>query len=546
MEGKKRGGSPKQARLACLSCRKKHLRCDETNPCKNCTDRGIECTYVESKRGGSRVKKPKLDNYAEVTNYTPEFRVIGSVNKKKVGEYYSVFHHLHPLMAEQDVMCTILHMETDCKDLLTAMDAAVDVVGRPTSVSTMEKKDPSKLLWELCEHSPDDLFKLQALMLSFIVGKTLFSKDCEKFRTKAIDIALEIKDIGEFLQQKRTATYKSSLVMPLKRCLCELYTMDVFLAAASGMEEPRMKQFDAQYFFGEYQGPGGPLYQCELRRRIVEVINTVVTSRPLTTELYHATRTELAVIESEVIGQGLVGHCGTVNDTVFYAFMSLGFAKMLLNQPFAKTDHNMCRTDENFRDDGTNQEMPLHAEAELACVSGASEIVDLITRLGVRETLLRTPMYCCALIQALIFYVRHFYWLSFHATSYQPAPHILTNITLGTNFLSIAKNHWPIAGVLLERFSVVVNKRAPALNNPAVMANIPSGSTNDLRKSVQPLPATNGASMPQNLNTPVTDTSSPLSNLSQQNPPPQETLNDFNFGELEEELLNFMGPDSFS
>ncbi|KAA8913436.1 hypothetical protein TRICI_003196 [Trichomonascus ciferrii] len=541
MEGKRRSGSPKQARLACLSCRKKHLRCDETNPCKNCTDRGIECTYVESKRGGSRVKKPKLENYTEVTNYTPEFGVVNSVNKKKVGEYYNTFHHLHPLMAEQEVMCTILHMETDCKDLLTAMDAAVDVVGRPTSASAMEKKDPSKLLWEVCEHSPDDLFKLQALVLSFIVTKTLFSKDCEKFRTKAIDIALDIKDIGEFLHKKRTSTYKSSLVIPLKKCLCELYTMDVFLSAASGTEEPRMRQFDAKYFFGEHQGPGTPLYQCELRRRIVEVINTVVTSRPLTTELYRATRTELALIESEVIGQGLVGHCGTVNDTVFYAFMSLGFAKMLLNQPFAKTDHNMCRTDEKFRDDGNNQEMPLHAEAELACVGGASEIVDLISRLGVRETLLRTPMYCCALIQALIFYVRHFYWLSFHATTYQAAPHILTNITLGTNFLSIAKTHWPIAGVLLERFSALVNKRAPALNNPAIVANAPSCPANEPRKSVHPQPAP----VPQYPNTPLTDTSSPLTNLPQQNPPPQEMFNDFNFGELEEELLNFMDSDSF-
>src|SRR5690242_17525395 len=38
--------------LACTACRKKHLRCDAQMPvCGRCLDRGIQCVYIESRRG---------------------------------------------------------------------------------------------------------------------------------------------------------------------------------------------------------------------------------------------------------------------------------------------------------------------------------------------------------------------------------------------------------------------------------------------------------------------------------------------------------------
>ncbi|KAH0527375.1 hypothetical protein TsFJ059_002381 [Trichoderma semiorbis] len=45
------------AKLACLHCRASRTRCDGELPCHNCEIRGRDCSYVPSKRGGSRKRR---------------------------------------------------------------------------------------------------------------------------------------------------------------------------------------------------------------------------------------------------------------------------------------------------------------------------------------------------------------------------------------------------------------------------------------------------------------------------------------------------------
>jgi hypothetical protein len=58
-----RGQGSKPSPLACWECRKKHLKCDASTPvCSRCSSRGLDCTYVPSRRGyrGSPPRKHNI------------------------------------------------------------------------------------------------------------------------------------------------------------------------------------------------------------------------------------------------------------------------------------------------------------------------------------------------------------------------------------------------------------------------------------------------------------------------------------------------------
>ncbi|KAI8665528.1 Zn(2)-C6 fungal-type domain-containing protein [Fusarium sp. Ph1] len=48
---------PGPIKLACLSCRASRTRCDGLQPCVSCSNRGRDCVYQPSRRGGARVRK---------------------------------------------------------------------------------------------------------------------------------------------------------------------------------------------------------------------------------------------------------------------------------------------------------------------------------------------------------------------------------------------------------------------------------------------------------------------------------------------------------
>lgn len=46
---------PRPAALACIECRRRHLKCDTKSPvCSRCHEAGFRCSYLKSKRGGKR------------------------------------------------------------------------------------------------------------------------------------------------------------------------------------------------------------------------------------------------------------------------------------------------------------------------------------------------------------------------------------------------------------------------------------------------------------------------------------------------------------
>ncbi|KAJ5769937.1 uncharacterized protein N7511_001988 [Penicillium nucicola] len=55
-------------KVACLNCRVSRIRCDGRKPCSLCTSKGKECSYVPSRRGGPRKKRPQSHS---PEHYTP-------------------------------------------------------------------------------------------------------------------------------------------------------------------------------------------------------------------------------------------------------------------------------------------------------------------------------------------------------------------------------------------------------------------------------------------------------------------------------------------
>ncbi|PWN38882.1 hypothetical protein IE81DRAFT_295634, partial [Ceraceosorus guamensis] len=47
--------SDKRASIACVLCRKRKLRCDQAEPCRQCERRGLRCEYALTQSQSQRV-----------------------------------------------------------------------------------------------------------------------------------------------------------------------------------------------------------------------------------------------------------------------------------------------------------------------------------------------------------------------------------------------------------------------------------------------------------------------------------------------------------
>ncbi|PMD43977.1 hypothetical protein L207DRAFT_508738 [Hyaloscypha variabilis F] len=70
MEGARRKFSKPPVKLACLGCRASRIRCDGRQDCKNCLDKGRECVYTKSNRGGARPHRAKAESVATSSSRT--------------------------------------------------------------------------------------------------------------------------------------------------------------------------------------------------------------------------------------------------------------------------------------------------------------------------------------------------------------------------------------------------------------------------------------------------------------------------------------------
>ncbi|QSZ33649.1 hypothetical protein DSL72_005217 [Monilinia vaccinii-corymbosi] len=64
-------------KVACLECRAARTRCNGKTPCANCANRGCECVYTASKRGGARRRKKVLNTEGRVAHSPPNELLTG-------------------------------------------------------------------------------------------------------------------------------------------------------------------------------------------------------------------------------------------------------------------------------------------------------------------------------------------------------------------------------------------------------------------------------------------------------------------------------------
>ncbi|KAG4027419.1 hypothetical protein MFRU_030g00550 [Monilinia fructicola] len=64
-------------KVACLECRAARTRCNGKTPCANCSNRGCECVYTASKRGGARRRKKLNSGEARIVQSPPNELLTG-------------------------------------------------------------------------------------------------------------------------------------------------------------------------------------------------------------------------------------------------------------------------------------------------------------------------------------------------------------------------------------------------------------------------------------------------------------------------------------
>ncbi|KAL3419527.1 C6 zinc finger domain-containing protein [Phlyctema vagabunda] len=79
-------------KLACLPCRASRTRCDGQSTCSNCLAKKKVCSYTQSRRGGARIRKPKVD--AIIQN---DFRAVSPNNSGMDMDYYDLLDLCQPV-----------------------------------------------------------------------------------------------------------------------------------------------------------------------------------------------------------------------------------------------------------------------------------------------------------------------------------------------------------------------------------------------------------------------------------------------------------------
>lgn len=218
--------------LACISCRSKHLKCDAATPvCSRCRADDKQCTYLKSRRGGRRSRKPTepqakgpLDQLPDVQSQSlspfginhsewmindnmPDFARNVSTDSSESYQrppaeapseelldlYYSFFHNAHPCVLPRRYLAKRLEVDAEAfQPVLLVMQYigsiyTNSVPSEPLEVAVIE------VLAEDLDSSEVNGHYVQALMLYSIA--VFWRNDIErglKLLDRAISKAIQI------------------------------------------------------------------------------------------------------------------------------------------------------------------------------------------------------------------------------------------------------------------------------------------------------------------------------------------------------------------
>ena len=261
------------ARLACLACRQKHLKCDARQPgCSRCLSQNLDCSYTASRRGyrgPSRqhiekangcwapldtihverktartdssstsaditYSRPKVilqeetTNNGSLTNEPTDVVVIPYTSIKRVDRmvqhYYEYFHAAHPFLLP---MQQFVQEEKSPKYLFDT----VRFIGSRYVKSQIPGLSKDEILSGLYQAPDSSIFKIQGLLLITITlhisNDLLGSLECLE---KAVDLAF---GIGLYSRCFASSNGYSDWTMQesIRRTWWELYVIDAMTAA---------------------------------------------------------------------------------------------------------------------------------------------------------------------------------------------------------------------------------------------------------------------------------------------------------------------------
>lgn len=245
------------SRLACMRCRKHHLKCDADNPsCSRCLKAQISCVYLPSRRGAKR-KLSRLDQDGSPEQMTEqprppfEFEASNSVNRpanvgtnvdvleqdvssSALGEspffdnrlvrlYYENFHPAHPILVPASLY--------EGRHYPQYLHQVVKFIGSQFSMLIPSDSLSDSTSGHLKDNTEKTTCTVQALLLYAIimVGRQEVSQ-AQRSVAEAIDIALEL---GMYRKDFAT-TFSTTLELEsesVRRTWWELFIFEIHLAS---------------------------------------------------------------------------------------------------------------------------------------------------------------------------------------------------------------------------------------------------------------------------------------------------------------------------
>lgn len=483
--------SPADANLsttgACLTCRDKHLKCDgNLAGCSRCSNLGLYCHFVPSRRGrrsqpaplADYTPSPAVDSLAHPQSTLPDlaFPIIPAdlfdplsassrEGSQLVAIYYLHFHLAHPFLPPHNVFI----QSSPPKYLLDLVEFI--------SLHYLASQHVLDCLGNLQTAIQDaqlSVEKAQAyLLLSIILHAREQPEGAKESIARAIHCSLELglhcREFSEALEMQSPVRAESA-----RRTWWEIFVIDTLLAAVQveGILQYTLEMPDVllpceedKYHDGHLPGPAVTVNELGLYSMFSDNGNissfayrveaAIILRRCLLISKTHVSQDSLDMLDATISawfhrfpsGKRVILQAnGEVNEldlqatTIMHcALIYLHFPKSFLLSFLPTTGHLFCSRPPSFSSPSANPQM--HTAKVVAAAVNLSKLASLST-----SVVNHSPFFACTLVLSSIIELAI---LSFH--SQQPVGNYCSFLALNIGFLKSMGGIWTIAATSTAR-----------------------------------------------------------------------------------------------
>lgn len=498
----------KHVSLACIECRTKHLKCSGDLPkCKRCEKMKRECTYVKSRRGGSRKKgltkttcasssdcigacvragvpdgsldlpcngKRKKDLHVElfplfnssrssvipnlVSDVVSAPSILPQLTKdinlpKVIDDYYATFHYIHPFLPHREDIYSYITSIPHHYDLVLAMKLMGE--GQATGVYAKDVETVNfkvNHILNYVKQMQPDFVSLQSLLLLSIVSHISSLHDLSAaIRTQCVNLVfafelnmLDRNDQSVSLLQSQSRLFNVDF-SKIPDCARRTFWEVFFFDTVSGTADGRtISRLFLSQDFPEYPSFGN--FDFKSRAEACRLVNESIKLN-VAIENGAPFSKQFSLLEGK-IASWKFGACD--NEGGHQALIMFNYARIFVYRPFSYF----------WQAEGSKNSAKQTAMTRNT-IEGANSIARLLIQTGPDFITKRTPMFACALAFASLLHISAYSWCASWDGPKEELDLYVDYIRLELQGLESISKNWALSGKLWTHVMETLLKLTP-------------------------------------------------------------------------------------